>query len=699
VSRLFDLLPAVHRVRDADRGSPLETLLDLIEREVLARQRDHADHLYDNWFIETCEDWVVPYIGDLLGVPGLGGARSGRRAQRGLVANTIAYRRRKGAAAVLEQLAFDVTGWTARAVEFFELLGWNQNLNHLRLDRGGTANVRDAGRAELADTPFDTFAHTADVRHVDVGRGRHNISNVGIFLWRLQSYPLQRTTAAGSGGRFTFDPLGRDTPLFNRPRAESAIDHLAEELNVEGPLRRRPLRDELRAGVPATADEDDGIERFLGPSGPAFQVFLDGTAVPPDELSICDLGDPARMATSTAVAVDPVRGRLALRPGDARVPETSWAYGFAGDLGGGPYDRRASVARALADAEAAVPSTWWQRGVLADKAAGETELDGDLLTALTAYADGDPKPLALIAMMDSRTYAGDPANDNSLTITVPPGCRLVVAAGDWPERQDPTSGLLVRRARDISALKARPLIAADITVVGGTGTGGADPGVLVLDGLVIDGTITVAPGALGGLRLAHCTVVPRGGNRLAVDEGGETDPKNIALTVELERSICGPIDVGGHIAGLRLVESIVDGDVSATDLEADRCTLLAGTSVRSVQASESILVGRVVAARRQTGCVRYSWLPLDSKVPRRFRCQPEDESGAVRPEFTSLTHGDPGYGQLGRATPDEIGRGAEDEGEMGVFNFLQNPRRLADLHTQLDQYLRLGLEAGTFFVT
>jgi len=29
-------------------------------------EQDMED-LYDNWFIETCDAWVVPYIGDLLG--------------------------------------------------------------------------------------------------------------------------------------------------------------------------------------------------------------------------------------------------------------------------------------------------------------------------------------------------------------------------------------------------------------------------------------------------------------------------------------------------------------------------------------------------------------------------------------------------------------------------------------------------------
>src|SRR6266699_1150154 len=64
--RLYQLLPAVHRLRDADRGYPLRGLLQVISEQVNIVEADIAQ-LYENWFVETCQDWVVPYIGDLIG--------------------------------------------------------------------------------------------------------------------------------------------------------------------------------------------------------------------------------------------------------------------------------------------------------------------------------------------------------------------------------------------------------------------------------------------------------------------------------------------------------------------------------------------------------------------------------------------------------------------------------------------------------
>ena len=103
---LYDLVPAVYRLRDADRGWPLRGLLRVIAEQAGVIERD-IGQLYENWFIETCDDWVVPYIGALVGYtpvavgpnPGTGARAQARERiaiPRREVANTIRFRRRKG---------------------------------------------------------------------------------------------------------------------------------------------------------------------------------------------------------------------------------------------------------------------------------------------------------------------------------------------------------------------------------------------------------------------------------------------------------------------------------------------------------------------------------------------------------------------------------------------------------------------------
>lgn len=165
--RLFELLPAVHRIADAENGGQLQALLALINRQADDVGAD-VRQLWDDFFVETSQRWVVPYIGDLVGnIPLIDpdvraaaataeslfadlfgpdlAVRSPVRT-RADVARTIHYRRRKGTPAMLEELAGDVTGWGAKVVEFFQLLDWNQHLEHLRLECAGCPDLRSVER-------------------------------------------------------------------------------------------------------------------------------------------------------------------------------------------------------------------------------------------------------------------------------------------------------------------------------------------------------------------------------------------------------------------------------------------------------------------------------------------------------------------------------------------------------------------------
>src|SRR6185503_17401247 len=139
--RLYALLPAVHRIRDAEQGEPLRALIELLAQQFAALE-ENVEQLYDDQFIETCADWVAPYIGDLIGYRPLHGVAPKIASPRAEVANTIALRRRKGTALMLEELAQDVTGWPAHAVEFFEQLATTQYMKHVRLYAPATADMR-----------------------------------------------------------------------------------------------------------------------------------------------------------------------------------------------------------------------------------------------------------------------------------------------------------------------------------------------------------------------------------------------------------------------------------------------------------------------------------------------------------------------------------------------------------------------------
>src|SRR5262245_31913644 len=204
--KLYRLLPALYRVRDAEQGEPLRALCAVIAEDI-AVLRENLDQLYDDQFIETCADWVAPYIGELIGYRSLHGVAPRIASPRAEVANTIAFRRRKGTALMLEELARNVTDWPARTVEFFEQLATTQYMNHIRPHAAATAALRSQPAMLTLDGAFNRVAHTPEMRRPEGGSGRYNIPNVGIFLWRLRpnrlrALPLVADPGDASGRRF-----------------------------------------------------------------------------------------------------------------------------------------------------------------------------------------------------------------------------------------------------------------------------------------------------------------------------------------------------------------------------------------------------------------------------------------------------------------------------------------------------------------
>jgi hypothetical protein len=242
-----------------------------------------------------------------------------------------------------------------------------------------------------------------------------------------------------------------------------------------------------------------------------------------------------------------------------------------------------------------------------------------------------------------------------------------------------------------------------------------NPGELFIDGLLLEGVLTIQNGNLRTFGLSHSTITPAGG--LSVLSSGATGGDNARLTVNLYCSICGPINLSASIPGLQIVDSIVTSGpggietapaIAAPGATANiqTTTVFGTTGALMIDASDSLFTGVVTATRRQTGCVRFCCVPANSQTARRFHCQPDlalanlslaDQarvSARLTPQFTSTDFGQPGYAQLGSGCAREITTGADNGSEMGVFNFLQQPQRIANLLTALDEYLRFGLEAG-----
>jgi hypothetical protein len=204
------------------------------------------------------------------------------------------------------------------------------------------------------------------------------------------------------------------------------------------------------------------------------------------------------------------------------------------------------------------------------------------------------------------------------------------------------------------------------------------------------------------------------------------------LTVQISKSILGTVWVNGQVTA-----SISDSIIDATDptgvayvasttpkgqnpkpggpLSLSGCTVVgkvysslltlvtnslvwAGLSEADTAGTPPSWAAPLWACQQQNGCVRFSFIPAASIVPRQYECVVEG-GGSPQPIFVSLRYGDPGYGKLPADTDDLIRRGADDGGEMGGFHFILAPLRETDLRTRIQEYIPVNLEFGIFYQT
>jgi hypothetical protein len=575
--KLWALLPAIYRTLDTDvfnSNGPLRELVNRISAQAAILRRS-IDRLWEDQSIESCDDWVISYIGDVLATNLV--ASLDARGQRLDVAKTIYYRRRKGTVAILEEIAADITGWDARVVEFFRRLGRTRHSldpeivvpgvdsvddHTLQLAEGlvgtwtntgigGWADLRNAYGASQAQSPFsvssklrppsafDEYFHTADFR---AGRGRsgwYKIANLGVFLWRLKSFGLDQTTPVQSQNCYTFDPTGREIPLFaaaSRPLGDTWVSPQEWQLPtpISAPLLRASLADPQAQALYAELDPD-GVT--LQPN--SLGVFTE----PGSFFELIDVSQvttfPEAATSSHEIMVFPESGRFAvLHPPLNGAVTVTYHYGFSSIIGAGPFDRRIV---GQSPNPTPTPVTNVKGG-------------GAGLTVLSAVG-----PVGTLSVNDSLTY--DSAPD------VPMVTQLTLMARNQ-------SRPVIRFPPSHSS----PPAATEWIFTGQDGS-------LVLDGMFVSGGDIVLRGTFSSVTLTCCTLDP--GNSPPPFEAGHSsspaalfaqsiDGRSLIPTrlwvegevqlLTVDRCILGPVRTrsGGAVENLTITNSIVQA-IATTD--------------------------------------------------------------------------------------------------------------------------------------
>lgn len=227
---LYQALPAMYRVSDdpdmGQRGrGELATLLEILAAP-LAVIRQNIEELHADLFIDSANDWVLPYLARMVGTDLVFPDAAANRLD---IRGTVAWRRRKGTPAMLEDMGGDLTDQLVVTQEGWKRVMLAQDLNLLREERV-VPDCRAPVLAEQADGPLDATWHAVDVRGISAHTGRYHPRQVYHWVHPTRTWPLGEGVPAevyrvpGSDLRYSFHPLGEVHAL--RARRVSASDTL-----------------------------------------------------------------------------------------------------------------------------------------------------------------------------------------------------------------------------------------------------------------------------------------------------------------------------------------------------------------------------------------------------------------------------------------------------------------------------------------
>lgn len=730
--KLWQWLPAVYRELDALQGEDaLRALVEAIADRAAVAKRDQ-DRLWDDAYVELADDWAVPYLGELVATRLV--SALDKRARRIDVAKTIYYRRRKGTLSMLEQLIADIGAWHGNVVEEFRRLarlrhgldgaarrGWVSGT-----PEGGLADIRAVRGGLLTGGPFEEYHYTPDMRRPQGRSGQRGIGKLSFHLYRLNSVgfsgvmPRRMVNLPGQWDGWTFDPSGRDVPLFARSegRADWGGWRSPREWELPAAIGCRLLGEAvfeigaaemtwLKSAAPiasqaqrrAAVADAAKLQGHRIPSQAALLRLLQAQS------AAAVLTQPAVLKGLIAMARIDACGSAALLPLNNGLTADGRNPAIAVSDSAGIIGREQTLAARLDGFQPPAP-TPVRLYVEPERGRFAFDLHGHALASVRVqYQIGQAGSLGA-GGFQRELASNDPApgiwqSGNSGTGIGQNGETLIIDSATYFDPPDQTA---VRSSRLMAQEAQRPYLVLRNSHWRLT-SDGQDRN-LTLDGLWVGCNQPhriIIDGDFDQVTLRYCTLDPGG-----LDATGAVLPP-IVLEVRgdinrlrVERCILAAIRLAGNHAAIDLIElndSVVDStagvaiDAPGAWLVARRSTVIApaidqsAIDVERLDASELLVAGLVDVTDTQHGCFRFSARGAGSRVSKPYESHVLDEMSRL---FTSRRFGDPHYATLSPVAPTTLHGGAENGGEIGAFNSLLTPIRQASLSKKIEEFLPFG---------
>ncbi|MFT6557686.1 hypothetical protein [Sneathiella sp.] len=665
--RLFDLVPPLDRLnQNQKKNEELAIFLEVLQSQADAIG-SNINLLYENWFIETCSDWAVPYIAALLNIPSGHADATHIPRSRAFVANYLSYRAYRGTASALQGVLQDATGWPVYLVEGLDRQFTSSQNRVPGQNQPFILNVTKADIPEAPPNPFNDYRTSFSIFQTPVTPSTAKDA-LTFYYWREELTKRDRIEAREDPtGLYFIDPLKRKIPLmWPLQNLEDEHPDLPKRLATPALLTREVL--------------EELIEYAPGILALALSVKLNGQSLTTDQFYAADLSRPLskkeqkswqkKAQEKPLILIDPEISLIRLftpLPPQSKTSNTlacSYWVSHNGELGGGTYDRSGRLVTPDATTVAILITD--QADHLSKPPTGFDATFSTLTAALESWQTSTSGE-TIITIADNYLHQTD---DSVLQFTVS-GRSLVIQAAQGFEP----------------------------TLVGDLSAEGRADGEIWISGCSLAGRLSLISTIT--LTIVDGTVWPDAGPAIRCQQAHRSDQETYNSHIFIENSICGALEISARNCALSISNSIIDGqqqsalhgpdeDIDATDrnapgkypfgapLSAINTTFLGDIHTLQMLKTDNVLiVGQSFSpALSHPSPIEGVWV-----------------TGQHEPAIELISHncGFPCYAALATENDLQLLQGATGGSEFGAFHNRHHAKRLAAGKSIVEDFCPIGM--------
>ena len=694
--KLYNLLPLVYRELDFNQQQSLRALMAVLETAHDKVDQD-LDRMYQNWFIETCESNRIPLIADLVGLPDIS-SENLLEIQRRYVANFLAYKRRSGTLATLNNSVHDASGYACYSANSIENMASSWTVKDPELS-SKTYRVK-ASTVMAVNSPFASAAKLANFNTNTTAlngaeSGQITPQVISLYLWRLSAVNMtyaQLTPEKAQSDVFFLHPNKKPIALCHQPYNLPSVNDIPRQQHYPFILTRENINNNRVTPIEGSSN----VNFFT-----YHPVHKNYTAIADEQILIANLSTTEDISAAKKQAKNITKGnqnyKIIFDPNLAKVviveqkagkPKIVCSYSYLSNTIFGAAPRYRQVNETINPNKRLI----------------------DLYPEKNDLANVISKAMAQAKARDK--------NQQTKAVIVSLACNAVYQGGGCKEGESKVGDTILTvdlQGENINLVAEdyiSPTIVANIIITNSENS----PATLTLNGLALFGKLTIANNV--DLKLINTSLISTEVELKSPDDNNTHHIPTVTITnTLLVANTLAKVNYVVNNSAIVLSKNN-GGGLSSIEVQVDKFQCINSTILGNITAEKpltitnSIIYGTFTTKDPSNACFSFSYFSqlkpfkggvIDNVITNNTNSDIassnlDNGNSNATVQFHSHDHQTSNFLMLAYGTSEKILTGASNGEEMGVFNTMRFRQKEKNIKQQFTTFLPLGMQVQTYYV-